>query len=277
MAKPPKNGMNSWVFLSTEDLSKRRQAYALCRETRVYATSSVHGLLVGPVGVVTCTPVALSLSCKERIQSPPGSHLTTPSGDWHPRCLSTAVTPGLLLTTEAYSDILHRQWGIGTWFKFRPTTCVWRSTGGMFGQGLYGAGEILNSVRLHVHRSVNEPNLRLQHDRQGCYPLYCRGELPLSHGRIQSQGDTHYRWPSASQHGEMLTVYLQLLLLGCCLGEGLVIPVSYRSPYRMSLWRNWLARSAVNRKVGGSSPPRDAAFSNKHRRRYYKPVQMWVE
>ena len=25
----------------------------------------------------------------------------------------------------------------------------------------------------------------------------------------------------------------------------------------MSLWRNWLARSAVNRKVGGSSPPRD--------------------
>ena len=24
-----------------------------------------------------------------------------------------------------------------------------------------------------------------------------------------------------------------------------------------SLWRNWLARSAVNRKVGGSSPPRD--------------------
>lgn len=27
----------------------------------------------------------------------------------------------------------------------------------------------------------------------------------------------------------------------------------------MSLWRNRLARSAVNRKVGGSSPPRDAA------------------
>ena len=24
----------------------------------------------------------------------------------------------------------------------------------------------------------------------------------------------------------------------------------------MPLWRNWLARSAVNRKVGGSSPPR---------------------
>ena len=27
-----------------------------------------------------------------------------------------------------------------------------------------------------------------------------------------------------------------------------------------SLWRNWLARSAVNRKVGGSSPPRDDLF-----------------
>ena len=26
---------------------------------------------------------------------------------------------------------------------------------------------------------------------------------------------------------------------------------------QLSLWRNWLARSAVNRKVGGSSPPRD--------------------
>ena len=28
----------------------------------------------------------------------------------------------------------------------------------------------------------------------------------------------------------------------------------------MSLWRNWLARSAVNRKVGGSNPPRDDYF-----------------
>ena len=27
-----------------------------------------------------------------------------------------------------------------------------------------------------------------------------------------------------------------------------------------SLWRNRLARSTVNRKVGGSSPPRDAPF-----------------
>ena len=25
-------------------------------------------------------------------------------------------------------------------------------------------------------------------------------------------------------------------------------------------WRNWLARSAVNRKVGGSSPPGGASF-----------------
>ena len=28
----------------------------------------------------------------------------------------------------------------------------------------------------------------------------------------------------------------------------------------VSLWRNRLARSAVNRKVGGSNPPRDASF-----------------
>ena len=28
----------------------------------------------------------------------------------------------------------------------------------------------------------------------------------------------------------------------------------------MSPWRNWLARSAVNRKVGGSSPPGDDTF-----------------
>src|SRR4029434_2036578 len=27
--------------------------------------------------------------------------------------------------------------------------------------------------------------------------------------------------------------------------------------FAQSLWRNWLARSAVNRKDGGSSPPRD--------------------
>ena len=27
------------------------------------------------------------------------------------------------------------------------------------------------------------------------------------------------------------------------------------------LWRNWLARSAVNRKVGGSTPPRGDSFS----------------
>ncbi len=26
------------------------------------------------------------------------------------------------------------------------------------------------------------------------------------------------------------------------------------------LWRNWLARSAVNRKVGGSNPPKSVAF-----------------
>ena len=30
--------------------------------------------------------------------------------------------------------------------------------------------------------------------------------------------------------------------------------------FMRSLWRNRLARSAVNRKVGGSSPPRDVSF-----------------
>ena len=33
-----------------------------------------------------------------------------------------------------------------------------------------------------------------------------------------------------------------------------------RNPVHQHLWRNWLARSAVNRKVGGSSPPRCAFF-----------------
>ena len=31
-----------------------------------------------------------------------------------------------------------------------------------------------------------------------------------------------------------------------------------------SLWRNRLARSAVNRKVGGSSPPRDVLYFEEH-------------
>jgi hypothetical protein len=39
------------------------------------------------------------------------------------------------------------------------------------------------------------------------------------------------------------------------------IPVSRKSVIS-SLWRNRLARSAVNRKVGGSSPPRDVSFAN---------------
>ena len=41
------------------------------------------------------------------------------------------------------------------------------------------------------------------------------------------------------------------------------LPVSWRfrtATNQLSLWRNRLARSAVNRKVGGSSPPRDEAF-----------------
>ena len=38
----------------------------------------------------------------------------------------------------------------------------------------------------------------------------------------------------------------------------------------LSLWRNRLARSAVNRKVGGSSPPRDdLAFSSTQHIRIY--------
>ncbi len=33
-----------------------------------------------------------------------------------------------------------------------------------------------------------------------------------------------------------------------------------KSHLNMLLWRNWLARSAVNRKAGGSSPPRSVLF-----------------
>ena len=35
-------------------------------------------------------------------------------------------------------------------------------------------------------------------------------------------------------------------------------------PINTSLWRNRLARSAVNRKVGGSNPPRDDLFFDSH-------------
>ena len=34
--------------------------------------------------------------------------------------------------------------------------------------------------------------------------------------------------------------------------------MSWDKVVNMPLWRNWLARSAVNRKAGGSSPPRGA-------------------
>ena len=43
--------------------------------------------------------------------------------------------------------------------------------------------------------------------------------------------------------------------------------VSYKLSQKsqLSLWRNRLARSTVNRKVGGSSPPRDGLyFARKH-------------
>ena len=38
-----------------------------------------------------------------------------------------------------------------------------------------------------------------------------------------------------------------------------------------SLWRNWLARSAVNRKVGGSSPPRDGRSFSPCLKSLYSP------
>ncbi|KAG0926247.1 hypothetical protein G6F32_013277 [Rhizopus arrhizus] len=34
----------------------------------------------------------------------------------------------------------------------------------------------------------------------------------------------------------------------------------YERRYHQLLWRNWLARLTVNQEVGGSSPPRSAAF-----------------
>ena len=40
--------------------------------------------------------------------------------------------------------------------------------------------------------------------------------------------------------------------------------------YQPSLWRNRLARSAVNRKVGGSSPPRDDFFFAQNCDEYYR-------
>ena len=40
------------------------------------------------------------------------------------------------------------------------------------------------------------------------------------------------------------------------LENALISEVPETGPHQ-SLWRNWLARSAVNRKDGGSSPPRD--------------------
>ena len=55
---------------------------------------------------------------------------------------------------------------------------------------------------------------------------------------------------------------------GKCGSNSLIYLVSHTAKYRiitkytiegyqLSLWRNWLARSAVNRKVCGYSPPRD--------------------
>ena len=40
----------------------------------------------------------------------------------------------------------------------------------------------------------------------------------------------------------------------------MLLAVTFPELSYQSLWRNRLARSAVNRKVGGSSPPRDVHF-----------------
>ena len=48
------------------------------------------------------------------------------------------------------------------------------------------------------------------------------------------------------------------------------LPLFYNNwflhPKRWSLWRNRLARSTVNRKVGGSSPPKDGVFMLKKKK-----------
>ena len=49
----------------------------------------------------------------------------------------------------------------------------------------------------------------------------------------------------------------------------------YRSA--KSLWRNRLARSAVNRKVGGSSPPRDGAIYFAHQNVYVKHMRVYED
>ena len=44
---------------------------------------------------------------------------------------------------------------------------------------------------------------------------------------------------------------------GACVNQPVDFENSLDTDVGKSLWRNRLARSAVNRKVGGSSPPRD--------------------
>lgn len=67
-AKPTKNSLNSWVFLSTEVFSKRRKAYTLCRETRVNTALCSHGPPVILVGLVSWTTVAFLPRCKVRYE-----------------------------------------------------------------------------------------------------------------------------------------------------------------------------------------------------------------
>ena len=46
----------------------------------------------------------------------------------------------------------------------------------------------------------------------------------------------------------------------------MLLAVTFPKLSYQSLWRNRLARSAVNRKVGGSSPPRDDSFLQANQR-----------
>ena len=71
------------------------------------------------------------------------------------------------------------------------------------------------------------------------------------------------------EYGLLYSVSVEQLFVLICnlifniylLAEATVYAIIFHLP-AMSLWRNWLARSAVNRKVGGSSPPRDVNIFN---------------
>ena len=56
----------------------------------------------------------------------------------------------------------------------------------------------------------------------------------------------------------MIGIQYQTEIQTCGLIKELV--AKKKQCHRLSLWRNRLARSTVNRKVGGSSPPKDVGF-----------------